>query len=99
MAAAGLLGGALTTATQAAKSGSRALINTSPEPFSNIAASFGEDALVITGLWVAIAHPVIFIIVLVLFAFFLAWFLPRIFRSLRSLWNGLFGRWHARRGV
>jgi hypothetical protein len=96
MAAAGLLGGALTAGTQLAKSGSRALINTSPEPFSNIAASLGEDTLVAFGLWAALAHPLTFIVILGLFVLFLAWFLPRVFRGVRALWNGLFGRRHAR---
>jgi hypothetical protein len=96
MAAAGLLGGTLTAGTQAAKSGSRAFINTSPEPFSNIAASFGEEALVASGLWMAITHPVVFIVILGLFVLFLAWFLPKIFRGMRALWNSLFGRRHAR---
>ncbi|GHU30882.1 hypothetical protein AGMMS50256_18510 [Betaproteobacteria bacterium] len=96
MAAAGLLGGALTAGTQVAKSGSRAFINTSPEPFSNIAASFGEDALVAFGLWAAITHPLMFIAILGLFILFLAWFLPKIFRSVRALWNGLFGRKYAK---
>ena len=40
---AGLLGGTLAAGTHIAKTGSRALINTSPEPFSNIAASLTED--------------------------------------------------------
>ena len=39
--AAGMLGGGVTAATHATKAGSRVLINTSPEPFSNWAASFG----------------------------------------------------------
>ena len=92
MAAAGLLGGTLTAGTHAAKSGSRALINTSPEPFSNIAASLGEDALVVSGLWAAVSHPLIFIVILLLFVLFLAWFLPRVFRGVRALWRGLSGR-------
>jgi hypothetical protein len=96
MAAAGLLGGTLTAGTQVAKSGSRAFINTSPEPFSNIAASFGEDVLVALGLWAAITHPLMFIVILGLFILFLAWFLPKIFRSVRALWNGLFGREYAK---
>jgi hypothetical protein len=91
-----LLGGSLTAGTQAAKSGSRAFINTSPEPFSNIAASFSEEALVASGLWVAITYPVMFIIVLGLFVLFLAWFLPKIFRGIRALLSSLFGRRHAR---
>ncbi|MDR0578179.1 MAG: DUF4126 domain-containing protein [Candidatus Accumulibacter sp.] len=92
MAAAGLLGGALTAGTQAAKSGGRAFINASPEPFSNLAVSLGEDALAVSGLWAAIAHPVAFIVLLGLFVLFLAWFLPRVFRGARALWNGLTGR-------
>ena len=91
MAAAGLLGGTLTAGTHVAKSGGRALINTSPEPFSNLTASLGEDALVASGLWAAIAHPVAFIVVLGLFVLFLVWFLPRAFRGVRALWRGVFG--------
>jgi hypothetical protein len=91
MAAAGLLGGTLTAGTHVAKSGGRALINTSPEPFSNLTASLGEDALVASGLWAAIAHPVAFIVVLGLFVLFLVWFLPRALRGVRALWRGVFG--------
>ena len=43
LVAAGLMGGTLAGTSHFAKAGSRALINTSPEPFSNWAASFGED--------------------------------------------------------
>jgi hypothetical protein len=96
MAAAGLLGGTLTAGTQAVKSGSRAFINTSPEPFSNIAASISEDALVAFGLWAAITHPLMFIIILGLFVLFLVWFLPKIFRRVCVLWNGLFDRKYAK---
>ena len=39
------------------KSGSRALMNTSPEPVSNWAASVTEDAVVVGGLALAFAHP------------------------------------------
>ena len=92
MVAAGLLGGTLTAGTQAAKSGSRALINTSPEPFSNVTASLGEDALVAVGLWSAMKYPVLFIVGLALFVLFLFWFLPRIFRGVRAVWAVLSGR-------
>lgn len=91
MAAAGLLGGVLTAGTQAAKSGGRALINTSPEPFSNLAVSLGEDALAAFGFWAAITHPMIFIVLLGLFTLFLAWFLPRVFRGVRALWKRVLG--------
>lgn len=39
------------------KSGTRAALNVSPEPVSNWTASFGEDAVVVTGLALAFAHP------------------------------------------
>lgn len=77
---AGLLGGTLAAGTHVAKTGSRALINTSPEPFTNILASFGEDITVIGGLALAIAHPVIFLCLLAVFAVLLVWLLPKLIR-------------------
>ena len=77
---AGLLGGTLAAGTHIAKTGSRALINTSPEPFSNIAASLAEDATVIGGLALAIAHPITFLCLLALFVALLVWLLPKLLR-------------------
>ncbi len=39
------------------KAGTRAALNVSPEPVSNWTASLGEDAVVVTGLALAFAHP------------------------------------------
>jgi len=61
---AALLGGTLAATSFTAKATTRAAINTSPEPFSNIGASLAEDALVPAGLWLAIAHPLVFVPVL-----------------------------------
>lgn len=77
---AGLLGGSLAAGSHIAKTGSRALINTSPEPFSNIAASFAGDTAVIAGLWLALAHPVTFLCLLALFVAALVWLLPKLVR-------------------
>lgn len=77
---AGLLGGTLAAGTHVAKTGSRALINTSPEPFTNILASFGEDITVIGGLALAIAHPVVFLCLLALFVVLLIWLAPKLVR-------------------
>ncbi|WP_296869435.1 DUF4126 domain-containing protein [Tibeticola sp.] len=52
-----LFGGALAATSQAAKTTSRAAINTSPEPFSNVAASLFEDGAVVFVLWLATTHP------------------------------------------
>ncbi len=84
MVAAGLLGGTLTAGTFAAKAGGRALINTSPEPFSNVTASLGEDVLTASGLWIAVAHPILFLILLGLFILLLLWLLPKIWRGIRA---------------
>ena len=77
---AGLLGGTLAAGTHVAKTGSRALINTSPEPFTNILASLGEDITVVGGLALAIAHPITFLCLLALFVLLLIWLLPRLAR-------------------
>jgi hypothetical protein len=53
-----LLGGGAAALAHAGKAGARAMVNASPEPFSNIAVSTGED--VVTGglLALAIANPI-----------------------------------------
>ena len=76
----GLLGGALAAGTHVAKTGTRALINTSTEPFSNIAASFTEDVGVIGGLALAMAHPITFLCLLAVFVALLVWLLPKLVR-------------------
>ena len=63
---AALLGGSLAATSHAAKLTTRAAVNTSPEPFSNIAVSLFEDGFVIFMLWLAAAHPAIFAIALLL---------------------------------
>jgi hypothetical protein len=90
--AAAIIGGMITSGTHFAKSGSRAAINASPEPFSNWTASAGEDGLVLGGLWVAIAHPEVFLVLLALFLLLLAWLLPRLLRFITRLLRRLTGR-------
>jgi hypothetical protein len=85
--AAGLLGGAITAGTHFAKAGSRAAINTSPEPFTNWGASFTEDALVLGGTWLAFAHPAVFIVLVVIFLLIVAWMLPKIWRFLKRVFR------------
>lgn len=52
-----LLGGGAALASHSAKTGARAIVNTSPEPFSNVAVSTGEDVVTLGGLWLALSHP------------------------------------------
>ena len=85
MLAAGILGGGLAAGTHAAKAGSRVLINTSPEPFSNWLASIGEDLAVITGVWVALAHPWFFLGFMVVFVLLMIWLLPKLWRGIKAV--------------
>ncbi|WP_126456655.1 DUF4126 domain-containing protein [Sulfuriflexus mobilis] len=83
--AAAILGGTLATGSHLTKAGSRVLINTSPEPFSNWVASVTEDALVIGGLWTALNHPWLFILLLVLFIALMIWLLPKLWRGIKGV--------------
>ena len=75
----------LALASHLTKASSRVLINSSPEPFSNWAASSLEDILVFTGIWFALSHPVVFCLLLVCFMAGLIWLLPKIIRLVVSL--------------
>lgn len=82
---AALLGGSLAGATHATKAGSRALINTSPEPVSNIAASLSEEGMLLTGGWLVFAHPAVFIGVLFGFIVLMFWLLPKVWRGIKMV--------------
>ncbi|MCC6207927.1 MAG: DUF4126 domain-containing protein, partial [Gammaproteobacteria bacterium] len=79
-----LLGGSIAAGTHVAKSGSRAIINASPEPVSNVAVSLGEEALLVSGGWLALFHPVGFLILLALFMLGVAYFLRRLWRAVHQ---------------
>jgi hypothetical protein len=83
--AAAILGGTLSAGVHFAKAGTRAAINTSPEPFSNWTASLAEDAVVPLGLWLAFAHPILFLLLLGLFTIAAVMLLRLIWRGLRRL--------------
>ena len=71
------------------KSGSRALLNTSPEPVSNWTASITEDATVVAGLALAFAHPWLALLLVatasVLLALLVWWLWRRLCRGARAL--------------
>jgi len=91
-----LVGGGIAAASHTAKTGTRMLINTSPEPVSNWSASIAEDIAVVGGLWASLQYPWAFVIGLVLFLLLVAWLLPRIWgalkRTIRALGNLFKGR-------
>ena len=85
MIAAAIVGGTLAAGSHLAKSGSRVVINTSPEPFSNWAASFAEELAVGTVLWLAFAYPVAALVILALLVAFTIWIIPKVWRMIRSI--------------
>jgi len=80
--AAGILGGTVSATSHMVKAGSRVLINTSPEPFTNWAASVAEDVGVIGGLFVALHYPALFLVLLVLFIVLSIWLIPKLWRGI-----------------
>ena len=81
--AAGILGGGLTAATHVTKAGTRAIVNTSPEPFSNWGLSISEDVAVFAGLWTALNHPTLFVALMFVFIGLLIWLLPKMWRGIK----------------
>ena len=62
--AAALMGGTLAATSHVAKATTRAAVNASPEPFSNIAMSLLGDSVVPVSLWLSWAHPTVFFVAL-----------------------------------
>jgi len=87
--AAGIMGGGLAAGTHATKAGSRALINTSPEPFSNWTASISEDVAVFGGLWAALNHPTLFVVFMIVFILLMVWLLPKLWRGIKAVFRKL----------
>jgi hypothetical protein len=85
-----MVGGSMAAATHATKAGTRAMVNTSPEPFSNWTLSIGEDVAVFAGMWAAVQHPWIFLALLILFILLMVWLLPKIWRGVRRVFRWLF---------
>jgi len=86
---AALLGGGLAATAHTAKATTRAAINTSPEPFSNVGASLVEDSAVPASLWLAVAHPLVFGVLLVLVVVLSFWLIRKSWRFLKQLFGRL----------
>jgi hypothetical protein len=84
-----LLGGGAALTAHAAKAGARAMINTSPEPVSNIVASVVEDGLTGAALWLLFAHPewaAALAAVLLVIAGVLLWLAARVLGHVGKRW-------------
>ncbi len=80
-----IVGGGMAATAHATKAGTRMLINTSPEPFSNWTASVAEDVAVVGGLWLALANPGLFLVLLAVGLVAMIWLLPKIWRGLKAV--------------
>jgi hypothetical protein len=83
--AAGLLGGVVAAGTHLTKAGGRAVINASPEPFSNWAASLTEDFSALAIVWLALKYPLLLLAALALFIVVVLWLLPKLWRGIKRL--------------
>jgi len=80
---AALAGGTLAAGSHFTKAGTRAVANTSPEPFSNWALSLGEDGLVVGLGLLALAYPVTALVITVVLAGLMVVFAATIVRAVR----------------
>ena len=80
---AALLAGGVTTIVHSAKAGTRLIANHSPEPFSNIALSLTEDAVVIGGLALLYHDPVLALIVFALALATIIYLGPKLWRAVK----------------
>lgn len=80
---AALLAGGVALTSHGTKASTRAAVNASPEPFSNWALSFGEDALAVWLTWLSTVHPTATIVVVSILLVIAAFLIFHLFRFLR----------------
>jgi len=89
---AGLLGGGLAATSHIAKATTRAAVNTSPEPFSNIGLSLLGDVAVPGTLWLAFAHPAAALVAIAIASVVMIAVIVVLVKFLAVLWARLRGR-------
>lgn len=87
---AALLAGGVALTSHGTKASARAAVNTTPEPLSNWALSFGEDVLAVWLTWMATVHPVATSIVVVALVALFVFLLFHLFRFARRALQRLF---------
>jgi hypothetical protein len=86
-----LLGGGLALSSHGTKAAARALINTSPEPVSNIVVSLSEDILAVVTVVAAVFLPVVVFLIIAAGLIFSFWLLPRVVRFFRKVYQSIRG--------
>lgn len=87
-----IVSGSLALSAHSAKATTRAAVNTSPEPFSNIFLSLFEDGLVAGLVALAVLYPVATLVVVIILAVLAVWLTVRLLGAVRRMWS----RWGAR---
>lgn len=90
-----LLGGGLALSSHGTKTSTRAVINTSPEPVSNVAASLVEDGVAVGSILLAAFYPLLLVVVVVIGLVVSLFVLPRTVRYFR----GVIGKMREGRGT
>ncbi len=86
-----LLGGGLALTSHGTKAAARALVNTSPEPVSNIVVSLGEDLLAVLTVGAAVFLPLLVFLIIAAGLVFSFWLLPRVVRFFRKVYQSIRG--------
>jgi len=86
-----LVGGSLALSSHGTKAATRALLNTSPEPFSNIVVSLAEDVLAVGSILLAVFLPVMVFFVIGAGVALSIWILPRVLRFFRQVYRKMRG--------
>jgi hypothetical protein len=82
-----LLGGGLALSSHGTKAATRAVINTSPEPVSNIVVSVAEDVLAVVSILLAVFLPVVVFFVIAAGLAVSVWVLPRVIKFFRQVFR------------
>ena len=85
-------GAAIALAAHSSKTAARAFVTPSPEPFTNIALSGGEDAAAVGITWLATRHPRTAAAIAAGLTLLAVWTTGRILRRGRVLWRKLSAR-------
>src|SRR5207248_3645284 len=81
-------GGAIALAAHGGKTAVRAAVTPSPEPFSNISLSVGEDVLALGLTWLATRHPYVAGTLVVIFVLIVVILIRWVVRALCALFRG-----------
>ncbi len=83
-----LAGGAIALAAHGGKTAARVAVTPSPEPFSNIALSTGEDTLAVFLTWLATRHPVTAALIVAAFLALIVVLVRWVVRAMKNLFRG-----------